>query len=120
MLFLLNDRIVEVAAPESWVQHRWRALGCPDPRELRAQDAIDFVTDQVSQHNRAGYELSDDKARDLAALIIAKTGANSLILRPTASGGFEPHLRDIPLMVLETYQRGAANDGGPVPARREA
>jgi len=49
---------------------------------------------------------------DIAALIIAKTGANSLIMKPTASGGVEPSLRDIPPLVLETYLRGAANDQG--------
>lgn len=120
MLFLLNERIVEVAAPEVRLQQRWRELGCGDPHALRAQDAIEFVTRQVSEHVRAGYELCDDKAMDLAALIIAKTGANSLMLKPCASGELEPHLRDVPVMVLETYRRGADNDRGLEPFRKEA
>ena len=48
--------------------------------------------------------------KDMAALIIAKTGANSLILKPAPDGLFEARLRDVPPLVLETYRSGAAND----------
>ncbi len=48
---------------------------------------------------------------ELAALIVAKTGANSLTFKPTASGALEPRLQDLPQLVLQTYLRGAANDG---------
>lgn len=100
MLFLLNDKVIEVNAPEAHLLERWRTIGCGDPRQMRAHDAVEFV---AARHE-------DLQSMDIAALIIAKTGANSLMLKPTASGGVEPRLRDIPPLVLETYQRGAAND----------
>lgn len=120
MLFLLNDMIVDVEVPEARVQQRWREMGCLNPRDLRANEAIEFVRSQVSEHMSAGYDLGREKILDLAALIISKTGANSLILRPTAGGNLEPRLRDLPVLVLETYQRGADNDGQPVLDARKA
>ncbi len=111
MLFLLNDTVVDIEMPETPLMQKRREMGCSDPAELRAQDAIEFVRDQVAQHLAAGYALQSERIKDLAALIIAKTGAKSLILKPTAGGGLEPRLRDVPVMVLETYQRGADNDG---------
>lgn len=112
MLFLLNDMIVDIAVPEMHLQQRWRDMGCGDPRTLRAQDAISFVQDKIVKSQTSGRQLDDAAARDIASLIIAKTGANSLILKPTVSGVLEPRLRDLPALVLETYARGAANDGG--------
>ena len=71
-----------------------------------AQEAIDFAASYVGSLR----DIDEDTALDVAALIISKTGANNLTLKPTASGRLEPRLRDLPQMVLETYQRGAAND----------
>ncbi len=121
MLFLLNTKIVEVAVPEMHLRQRWRAMGCGEPQTLRAQDAIGFVSQRLNTVMQAGHELDDDSARDLAALVIAKTGANSLTLKPTPSGDYEPRLRDLPQLVLETYRRGADNDpAAPTPSRIEA
>ena len=110
MLFLLNDKVIEITAPEAHLMQRWREIGCGDPRLLRAQAAVEFAV----KHFLAGQaSASSDLLAvelDIAALIIAKTGANSLILKPTPAGAFEPRLRDVPNLVLETYQRGAAND----------
>lgn len=110
MLFLLNDKVIEVKAPEVHLLERWRTIGCGDPRQLRAQDAVAFA---AIRYRDTIEEIPDPDPllfADIAALIIAKTGANSLILKPTASGEVEPRLRDVPPLVLETYQRGAAND----------
>ncbi len=112
MLFLLNDRIVDVPVPEMHLQRRWRTIGCGDPCRLRAQDAIEFAQSRIALFFGREDEISELELRDLAALIIAKTGANCLMLKPTASGQFEPRLRHVPHMVLETYERGAANDRG--------
>lgn len=110
MLFLLNDRVVDIEIPEAHLQRRWRSMGCGDPHHLRAQDAIEFVRDAMSAKLRKGEQPSPETVRDYAALILSKTGANSLILKPRADGSLEPRLQDIPRMVLETYKRGAAND----------
>lgn len=110
MLFLLNDQVIEVKAPEAHLLQRWRDIGCGDPRQLRAQDAVKVATEQFASLPATNVDHDPVLLADIASLIIAKTGANSLILKPTASGGFEPRLRDIPPLVLETYLRGAAND----------
>ena len=110
MLFLLNDTVIEIDAPEAHLMRRWRAIGCGDPRQLRAQQVIEFA---VARFIDLKHATAAEKAlgqADIAALVIAKTGANSLILKPNVAGGFEPRLKDIPPLVLETYLRGAAND----------
>lgn len=112
MLFLLNNKVIEIAAPEAHLLQRWRQMGCGDPRLLRAHEAVAFATDRYGASRTAGDIETDLTDQDIAALIIAKTGANSLVLKPNASGGFEPRIRDIPPLVLETYLRGAANDPG--------
>jgi len=117
MLFLLNDKVIEIDAPEAHLMQRWRAIGCGDPRQLRAQVAVETAVQLFAKLQQASTNDQATGRRDIAALIIAKTGANSLILKPNAAGGFEPRLRDIPPLVLETYLRGAANDRG---QRRQA
>ncbi|MFN3214193.1 MAG: hypothetical protein ACE37M_13900 [Henriciella sp.] len=112
MLFLLNDKVIEIPAPEAHLLERWREIGCGDPRQLRAHDAVEHAANRYQELLETQSEDDRELLADIAALIIAKTGANSLILKPTASGSVEPHLRDIPPLVLETYQRGAANDQG--------
>lgn len=110
MLFLLNDRVIELETPEARILGRWREIGCGDPRNLRAHEAVDFVKTRFLSLAGAPEPEFEEDLKDLAALIVSKTGANSLILKPTASGDVEPRLRDVPPIVLETYQRGAAND----------
>lgn len=109
MLFLLNDKVIEINTPEAHLLHRWREIGCGDPRTMRAQDAVDFAVKTFQAMSKRAPE--ETALHDIAALIIAKTGANCLIFKPTAAGGYEPRLRDVPVLVLETYLRGAANDG---------
>ena len=112
MLFLLNDTVIEIDAPEAHLMQRWRTIGCGDPRQLRAQQAIEVAIAHFVGLSTASPEEASLRKTDIAALVIAKTGANSLILKPNAAGGYEPRLRDVPPLVLETYLRGAANDGG--------
>lgn len=114
MLFLLNHRVLEVETPEALLLERWRTMGCGDPRTMRAQQAIDFVTERFTEIMQLTDIDSDEAYTELAALIVAKTGANSLVFKPTASGRLEPRLQDLPQIVLQTYLRGAANDGGAV------
>ncbi|MEM7639957.1 MAG: hypothetical protein AAGA89_05180 [Pseudomonadota bacterium] len=110
MLFLLNDTVIEIDAPEAHLMQRWRAIGCGDPRQLRAQQAIEVAIERFAALDAETPEDQVLYKTDIAALVIARTGANSLILKPSATGGYEPRLRDVPTLVLEAYQRGAAND----------
>jgi hypothetical protein len=111
MLFLLNDTVIEIEAPEARVLGRWREMGCGDPRKLRASDAVEFV--KTALHPWIGDTSTADGEllKDLGALIISKTGANSLILMPLQDGLYEARLQDVAPLVLETFQAGAANDG---------
>ena len=110
MLFLLNDTVIEIDAPEARVLSRWRDMGCGDPRKLRASDAVEFA--KVQLHPWTGQTSAADETllKDIAALIVSKTGANSLILKPIAGGQFEARLQDVRPLVLETFRAGAAND----------
>lgn len=120
MLFLLNNDIVELSVPEAHLGARWRAMGCGNPHELRAQDAIDFVRDRVSHALGSGRNLTESELKDFAALIITKTGANSIVLTPRADGSLDPRLQDVPRLVLETYKRGADNENADTASRIEA
>lgn len=108
MLFLLNDRIVKVALPEMHLERRWKMIGCGSPYGLRASEVIDFVRSRLDDARSSGEDVSEAEARDLAALIIARTGANSLILRHRSDGSSEPVLRLIPAPVLDVFARGTS------------
>nr|WP_070958548.1 hypothetical protein [Hyphomonas sp. Mor2] len=112
MLFLLNDTVIEIEAPEARVLSRWRDMGCGDPRKMRASDAVEFARTQIAPWIGKTAEAESDLLQDVAALIISKTGANSLILMPTPGGQLEARLKDVPPLVLETFKAGAANDRG--------
>ena len=96
MLFLLNDRIVDVDAPEARLARRWKTLGCGDPRAMMARDALDFAKAVIASHRANEMVLEADLADDLAALIIAKTGANAALF---VSNG-EPRLTLLPESIL--------------------
>ena len=120
MLFLLNDRIVTVSLPEMHLERRWKSIGCGTPYGLRASEVVDFVQSKLEATRGSGNDVSEAEARDLAALIISRTGANSLILRHRSDGSSEPVLRLIPSPVLDVFARGAsAAAGGGLPAEGE-
>ena len=107
MLFLLNDRIVDVPLPEMHLERRWQRIGCGSPYAMRPHEVIDFVRSRLS----VDAHMTLDTARDLASLIIARTGANSLIIRHRLDGSCEPMLRLIPVPVLEVFARGTGRNG---------
>ena len=107
MLFLLNDQIVNVALPEMHLERRWKMIGCGKPYGLRACEVVEFVQGRLEEVRVTRESLSDKEARDLAALIISRTGANSLILRHRSDGSSEPMLRLIPAPVLDVFARGS-------------
>lgn len=100
MLFLLNDQIIDVEAPEARLARRWKTLGCGDPRSLMARDALDFAKAVVDSHRKDDIAMDADLMGDLASLIISKTGANAVLF--LTSG--EPRLTLLPTNILATLQ----------------
>ncbi|MEO0982710.1 MAG: hypothetical protein AAFX03_08665 [Pseudomonadota bacterium] len=113
MLFLFNDRIVELDSPEARLSSRWRSLGCGDPAGLMARDALEFVQRVWREHDDDGMQLDAELICDLGALIVAKTGANAALFQSKRNGRCEPRLTVLPEAILAALmvQRAA---GGPV------
>ncbi|MEM0985911.1 MAG: hypothetical protein AAGJ32_06675 [Pseudomonadota bacterium] len=104
MLFLLNDRVLDLELPEHRLARRWRIIGCGDPTALRARDAVDFVRQVIDDVRGAGEDLTVECALDLAALIVAKTGANAAQFVPKASGPSEPRINSFAEEVLQIFR----------------
>ncbi|MEL6258039.1 MAG: hypothetical protein AAFQ67_03150 [Pseudomonadota bacterium] len=109
MLFLFNDQVVELEAPEARLIGRWRSLGCGDPACLMAREALDFVSRVWADHVNGGFELENDTLLDLAALVVAKTGANAALFPATGRLDAEPRLTLLPEAILAAL---AANRDG--------
>ena len=109
MLFFLNDQIVDVAAPEIHVERRWKAMRCGYPHDLSVSDVVDFVHARLDHARLTWRRVVDSEARDLAALVISRTGANSFMLKLREDGTTQPLLQDVPETVLETFARGMAS-----------
>lgn len=104
MLFLFNDRIIEVELPELRLARRWRSLGCADPAGMRAREAVEFARAVIDQAERDGQSLDHETRLDIAALIIAKTGANAVQFVPRMSGPSEPRLSNVAEAALEAFR----------------
>lgn len=100
MLFLLNDQIIDVEAPEARLVRRWKTLGCGDPRSLMARDALEFAKAVIDSHRSSDSKMDNELIGDLASLIIAKTGANAALFLSTG----EPRLTLLPSNILATLQ----------------
>ena len=109
MLFLFNDRVVEIELPEQRLSRRWRTIGCGDPTCLRARDAVEFARSIVDQAEQDSLELETDTILDIASLIVAKTGANAVQFVPRMAGPSEPRLSSIQPDALEAFR--ASGDG---------
>ena len=96
MLFLLNDQIIDVEAPEARLVRRWKTLGCGDPRSLMARDALDFAKAVIHSHTANKSPMDNELKGDLASLIIAKTGANAALFLSIG----EPRLTLLPESIL--------------------
>ena len=100
MLFLLNDQIIDVEAPEARLARRWKTLGCGDPRALMARDALEFAKAVVESHRKDETAMDADLMGDLASLIISKTGANAVLFLTAG----EPRLTLLPANILASLQ----------------
>lgn len=79
MLFLLNQTVVDVIAPELYLTQNWRRIGCGHPEALGANEAVKFASMVVNEHINDGLLLDAETKQDIAALLIAKTGANAAL-----------------------------------------
>lgn len=101
MLFLFNDKVVRVASPELRLLIAARELGWPDGGAVKPRDAVALVADRLNTHHHAGTLPTAKEERDLAALIIARTGANAALFVHGPDGTLEPRLTLLPETVLE-------------------
>ncbi len=113
MLFLLNNQIIEIDAPELHLSRYWKRIGCGEPMSLRASDAVDFAVRVVNAHTSEGIDMEETVQQDLAALIVAKTGANAALF----DGSRTARLNILPEAVLAglatergTGSRSSADD----------
>jgi hypothetical protein len=113
MLFLLNDQIVDIAVPEAHLSMRWKGLGCDDPYGMRASEALDFAAGVVNKHLASETLMEPKLVEDLAALIIAKTGANAALFPKDETGLAKPRLTILPESILEQL-KSASTDGAQV------
>lgn len=110
MMFLLNDAIIEIDAPEVHLSSRWKSIGCGEPYSLMARDAIEFVRVVMDEHAKQSMAVDTLLAQDLASLIIAKTGANAILFVNKTGGPSETRLTMIPENVLRQLKERV--DGG--------
>lgn len=113
MLFLLNETVTQIEAPELRLLKRGPALGLQDIHAIRARDAIEYARARLQDcHDQAAMP---DPAllADLAALIIAKTGANAALFPLQAGRVSEPRLTILPESILEAVRARLAEGGRP-------
>ena len=75
MLFLFNDRVLEIGDPKVRLLANWMELGCGRPDLLFARDAIDFAKPVVIDSDQFGVD--EAIYADCAALLAVKTHANT-------------------------------------------
>ena len=75
MLFLFNDRVLEIGNPEVRLLANWMELGCGRPDLMFARDAIDFAKAVVVESDQNGVD--ESIYMDCAALLAVKTHANT-------------------------------------------
>ncbi|MFN7054270.1 hypothetical protein [Hyphomonas sp.] len=112
MLFLLNDIVTEVEAPEMRLLARSKLLGV-DVLGLRPREAMDLARRKLQAcHDRGGVP---DAAlvSDLAALIIAKTGANAALFPVHEGRVAEARLTILPEAILENVRTRYAEGDRP-------
>ena len=108
MLFLLNEFVTEIEAPELRLLKRGPVLGFEDAHAMRARDAIEFARDKLQACLDENIQPDEAMVADLAALIIAKTGANAALF-PV----HEPPLTILPESILEAVRARLAEGAKP-------
>ena len=117
MLFLLNETVTEIEAPELRLLKRGPVLGLEDVHAMRARDAIEYARARLQACHDRGTPPDAGLMADLAALIIAKTGANAALFPVHEGRVSEPRLTILPESILEAVRMRLAE--GAVPDIRQ-
>ena len=114
MLFLFNDRVLEIGNPNVRLLANWPELGCGRPDLLFARDAIEFAKAMVMDSDEFGVD--EALYSDCAALLAVKTHANAAFfirkIGETEIDRIEARLNYIP----EEHLRRVRNQHSPVGA----
>lgn len=114
MLFLMNEFVTEIEAPELRLLKRGPSLGFEDVHAMRAHEAIELARSRLQACYDQGAAPDPTLVADLAALIIAKTGANAALFPVHDGRVSEPRLTILPETILEAVRQrladGAAAD----------
>jgi|1048.fasta_scaffold41732_2 hypothetical protein len=113
MLFLLNETVTEIEAPELRLLKRGPVLGFEDIHAMRARDAIEYARARLQACHDRGTTPDAGLIADLAALIIAKTGANAALFPIQDGRVSEPRLTILPESILEAVRARFAEGVAP-------
>lgn len=100
MLFLLNDVVTDIAAPEMRLLHRQPAFR-DDVLCLTASEALALARQRLQALHDRGLMPADNLIDDLAALIISRTGANAAFFPVSGRRVGEARLGLFPEIVLQ-------------------
>ena len=112
MLFLLNDIVTEIEAPEMRLLIRESVFG-GNVQAMRPREALDLVRGRLQALHDRGQVPDQTMVDDLASLIIAKTGANAALFPIHDSRVAEPRLTILPESILEAVRARIAEGAAP-------
>ncbi|MFN4024048.1 MAG: hypothetical protein ACK4MQ_04395 [Hyphomonas sp.] len=112
MLFLLNDIVTRIDAPEMRLIVRASAFAA-DVHALRPREAMDLVRGKLQAVHDRGQVPDRATIDDLAALIIAKTGANAALFPVHEGRVAEARLTILPEAILEAVRTRLAEGHRP-------
>lgn len=104
MLFLLNDVVTEIEAPEMRLLTRRAVLG-DDVLSLRPREAMERVRLKLQGVHDRGEVPERALIEDLAALIISRTGANAALFPVHDGRVAEARLTILPESILEAVRQ---------------
>lgn len=115
MLFLLNDIVTEIEAPEMRLLIREAVFG-GDVQALRPREAMEIARGRLQALHDRGQVPDQTMVDDLAALIISKTGANAALFPVHEGRVAEARLTILPEAILESVRlrlaEGRSGDTG--------
>jgi hypothetical protein len=114
MLFLLNDIVTEIEAPEMRLLIRESVFG-GNVQALRPREAMDLVRGRLQALHDRGQVPDQTMVDDLAALIIAKTGANAALFPVHDGRVAEARLTILPEAILDAVRARIAEGRGSDP-----